>query len=203
MNRAIHAVIFASALAACAPASAPQSDAQSAPEPPQALREQFRDCTWGEVRAAGVSVWSFACADQRLVGDETLPGFVREDGGQRFGVIRLFEKAAEAPIDAALPAIRAASPGAEACVLEPVGGEVNLYQLMPTGDARRAYDAYINGEAINGQTDEPPFPCGPLGPSEGGMVIIEVVDGAPNRVAVIFTPSDIPIFDWNTLRATP
>ena len=182
--------------------SAPQSEAQPAPQPPQALSEQFGDCTWGEVRASGVSVWSFACAEQRLVGDEALPGFVREDGGQRYAVIRLFEKESEAPIDAVLPAIRAASPGAETCVLEPVIGEEYLYQLMPTGDARHAYDAYINGDTINGQTEEPPFPCGPLGPSEGGMVIIEVVAGAPNRVAVILTPSDIPIFDWTTLRAT-
>lgn len=202
MCRAIYCVVLASSLAACAPASAPQTEAQSGPQPPQALSEQFRDCTWGEVRAAGVAVWSFACAEQRLVGDEALPGFVREDAGQRYPVIRLFEKEPGAPIDAALPAIRAASPGGEACVLEPVSGEQDLYQLMPTGDARRAYDAYINGQTINGQTEEPPFPCGPLGPSEGGMVIIEVVEGAPNRVAVISTPSDIPIFDWSTLRAT-
>lgn len=196
MKRAFYGIVVASALSACAPASAPQNEAQGTPQPPQALSEQFGDCNWGEVRAAGVSVWSFACADQRLVGDEALPGFVREDGGQRYPVIRLFEKAPEAPIDAALPAIRAASPGAETCVLEPVSG--GGYQLMPTGEARRAYHAHINGE-----TEEPIIPCGPLGPSEAGMVIIEVVDGAPNIVAVISTPSDIPIFDWNTLRATP
>ena len=196
MKRAGYGIVLASVLTACAPASAPQREAQSAPQPPQALSEQFGDCTWGEVRAAGVSVWSFACADQRLVGDEALPGFVREEGGQRYPVIRLFDKEPEAPIDAALPAIRAASPGAETCVLEAASG--GGYRLMPTGEARRAYDAYINGE-----TEEPVFPCGPLGPSEAGMVIIEVVDGAPNMVAAISTPSDIPIFDWNTLRATP
>lgn len=196
MKREIYGIVLASGLTACAPASAPQSEAQLAPQPPQALSEQFSDCTWGEVRVAGISVWSFACADQRLVGDDALPGFVREEGGQRYPVIRLFEKEPEAPIDAALPAIRAASPGAETCVLEPASG--GGYQLMPTGEARRAYDAYINGE-----TDEPIFPCGTLGPSEAGMVIIEVVEGAPNTVAVISTPSDIPIFDWNTLRVTP
>lgn len=198
MNRAIHVVGLAAALAACVPASAPQSVAQSAPQPPQALSEQFGDCTWGEVRAAGVSVWSFACADQRLVGDEALPGFVREGGDQRYPVIRLFEKELGAPIDAALPAIRAASPGAEACVLEHVTGEPGRYQLMPTGEARRAYDASIGGQGV-----EPFMPCGSLGPSEAGMRIVQIVEGAPGKVAVIDTGSDIPIFDWNTLRATP
>lgn len=197
MTRAIHAIVIATAAAACSPASAPQIVEPLTPQPPQALSEQYPDCTWGEVRAAGVSIWSFACPQQRLVGDEDLPGFQREQEGQRYAVIRLFAKAPDAPIDAALPAIRAASSGSDACVLEPISGEQHRYQLMPTGEARRAYDAFING-----QGDGPSLPCGPLGPSEGGMRIVQIVAGAPDRVAVIDTGSDIQIFDWSTLRTT-
>lgn len=204
MNRIVFASVCASILAACTPAGAPSSPApespsasqQAAPQPPQGLADAFPDCTWGEVSAGGVSIWSFTCPQQRLVGDETLPGFVREADGQRFPVIWLFAKAPEAPIDAALPAIRAASPGGEACVLEPISGQAGRYQLMPTGDVRRAYAAFLNGES-----DGPSLPCGRLGPSEAGAVFIQAVDGAPDKVAAIVTPSDIPIFDWNTLRA--
>jgi hypothetical protein len=161
------------------------------------MSEEFRECTWGEVRAAGVSVWSFACPDRRLVGDETLPGFQEESNGQRYGVIQLFTKAQGAPIDSVLPAIRAASPGAETCVLELIPNDPGSYLLMPTGETRRTYDGYIAG-----QGDGPMFPCGRFGPSEAGMVFIRAVDGATNTLAVVTTPSDIPIFDWNTLRAS-
>jgi hypothetical protein len=151
------------------------------------------------VRAAGVSLWSFACPQQRIVGDESLPGFVREDEAKRYPVIRLFSKAAGDPVEAALPAIRAASAGAETCVLEPISGaDEGRYQLMPTGEARRAYEAFTHG-----QGDGPSMPCGPLGPSEGGMRVIQVVDGAPDKVAVIDTGSDIQLFDIRTLRASP
>jgi hypothetical protein len=197
MRTAIKVAAIAMALAACTPASPPQANVPPVPQPPQALSEEFRECTWGEVRAAGVSVWSFACPDRRLVGDESLPGFLEESNGQRYGVIQLFTKAPDAPIDAVLPGIRAASPGAETCVLEPIPNDPGNYQLMPTGETRRAYDGYIAG-----QTDGPMMPCGRFGPSEGGMVFIRAVDGAPNTIAVVSTPSDIPIFDWNTLRAT-
>lgn len=194
MRGAVLATILSVVLVACS--GSPQAEEATMPQPPQALREQFSDCTWGEVRAGGVSIWSFACADQRLAGDDAIPGFVREEGERRTPVIWLFAKAPEAPIEATLQAIRAASPGSESCMLEPISGQQGRYRLLPTGAARRAYDAFIAGVG-----DGPALPCGQFGPSEGGMVIIQVVDGAPDTVAVIATPSDIPIFDWNTLRA--
>jgi hypothetical protein len=197
MNRAMRLIALAAALAACAPAGAPPEPAAPEPQPAQEFSAAFPDCTWGEVRAAGVSVWSFACPQQRLVGDETLPGFLREEAGQRHPVIWIFTKAAQDPIEAALPAIRAASPGGEACVLEP-GAEQGRYQLMPEGEARRAYDAFTSG-----QGEGPSMPCGPLGPSEAGMRVVQIVAGAPDKVAVIDAGSDIQIFDANTLRATP
>lgn len=198
------AAVLVLALAACTPASTPVNTATAtattvaAPVPSEALETQWPGCTWGEVRVSGVSLWAYACTNDRMVGDEALPGFVRETGTARAASIRLFSKAADAPIEAALPAIRAASPGGEACVLEVVAGREVRYQLVPTGAAAAAYEAFTSGRNPNG----PSMPCGPLGPSEGGMRLIEVVEGAPTKVAVIDTGSDMPLFDMDTLRAS-
>ncbi len=192
-------ILLALALAACKPASAPASHAPPAPQPSLAMQESFPNCTWGEVRASGVSIWSYTCPDQQLVADETLPGFARERDGQRYPVIQLFAKPADAPIEAALPAIRAASPGGEACVLEAFSGVEGGYQLVPTGEALVAYQAFTSGKSDQG----PSLPCGPLGPSEVGARLIEIVAGAPDKVAVIDLGSDIQIFDAQTLRAAP
>jgi hypothetical protein len=199
------AAALAVALSACTPASRPVATATAiavavaAPVPSEAMEMQWKDCTWGEVRASGVSLWAYACANDRMVGDETVPGFVRETGTNRATSIRFFTKAADAPIEAALPAIRAASPGGEACVLDFVAGRELRYQLVPTGAAAAAYEAFTSGRNPNG----PSMPCGPLGPSEGGMRVIEVVEGDPTKVAVIDTGSDMPLFDLDTLRAAP
>jgi hypothetical protein len=185
-------------VAALSAACAPATTATDAPAPSERHLEAFPDCEWGEVSAAGISIWSYACANDRLVADETLPGFQREArdaSGQvtRSPAIRFFAKPAEAPIDAVLEAVRAASPGAETCVIE--AGSRGDYVLMPTGEAFEAHQRFIRGEA-----DGPSMPCGPLGPSEAGGHTFRLVEGAPEWVVMIDWGSSVPIFDPDTLR---
>jgi hypothetical protein len=133
------------ALSACGS----QPPTATEPTPDASRAETFSDCVWGEVQSAGVSVWSFACPSDRLVADPALPGFVREadapEGVARAPVIVLFTKAETAPLNAVLPAVRAASPGAATatCEFEEMPEWAGHYQFMPTGDARAAYDALI------------------------------------------------------------
>jgi hypothetical protein len=192
------------ALTACAPPEAPTS---VDPTPDASRAETFSDCVWGEVQSAGVSVWSFACPRDRLVADPALPGFVREvdapEGVMRAPVIVLFTKAETEPLNAVLPAVRAASPGAATatCEFEEMADLVGHYQFMPTGEARAAYDALIGGSET--EAAEPDYmPCGVWGPSESGQRVFTVIRGAEDRVAAINLGSDITIFDASTLRAS-
>lgn len=190
----------AALLSACAQ-PATKAPATEAPQPSEAAMEAFPGCDWGEVRGAGLSIWSYACANDRLVADDALPGFQRElrdASGQvtRYPAIRIFAKPADAPIDAVTAAVRAASPGAETCVIE--AGAHGDYVLMPTGAAFEAHQKFIRGEA-----DGPSLPCGVLGPREAGGHTFRLVEGAPDKVAAIDRGSDVPIFDADTLRAAP
>jgi hypothetical protein len=199
MIRPSHLICITALLAACAP-PAPATVSAEAPTPSERHVEAFPDCEWGEVRAAGMSIWSYACANDRLVGDEALPGFqreVRDASGQvtRAPAIRFFAKPAEAPIEAVLAAVRAASPGAEACIIEP--GSHGDYVLMPTGEAFEAHQRFIRGEA-----DGPSMPCGPLGPLEAGGHTFRLVESAPDKVVMIDWGTSVPIFDPDTLRVS-
>jgi hypothetical protein len=196
MIRKLNALLFGLALAACAPTEPP---AAPAPTPGEAAAELYADCTWGEVTSADLSIWSFACANDRLVPDEA--GFARErtqPDGQvvRNVAIRVFAKPADAGLDAIVEQVRAVSPGGEACVLEP--GAHDDWVFMPTGEALAAHQAFVEGRA-----EGPSMPCGPLGPSEAGGRTFRVVDGAPDKVVMIDWGTEPPIFDADTLRAAP
>lgn len=197
--------LAALALAACAPPQSPSAD----PTPDASRAETFSDCTWGEVQSAGVSVWSFACPRDRLVADPALPGFVREveapEGVLRAPVIVLFSKAETDPLNAVLPAVRAASPGAATatCAFEEMADWAGHYLFMPTGEARAVYDALIAPGESAGEPAAPDYsPCGQWGPSENGQRVFTVVPGAEDRVAAIDLGSEITIFDPSTLRAS-
>lgn len=192
----LHYLICAALVAACAP----PSPTAEAPVPGETMAEAYSDCEWGEVHGAGLSIWSYACANQRLVADAALPGFQREqrdESGQAIltPVIQIFAKPAEAPIDAIIDAVRAASPGAETCVIE--AGSHGDYTLVPTGEAFEAHQRFIRGEA-----DGPSMPCGPLGPLEGGGHTFRLLEDAPDKVVMINWGTEVPIFDPDTLRVT-
>ena len=93
-----------------APPTAVVSVLRSAPE--------FAACAWQEVKGAKLAIQAFACGPeqggQHIEADDSLPGFQLVYAGpptERRPVVRTFAKLADAPLEAILPAIRAASPG--------------------------------------------------------------------------------------------
>ena len=199
MLRSVCLAGVAALMCACSP-PATQTAAAPAPVPGETREAAYPDCQWGEVAGAGLSIWSYTCANLRLVADDALPGFALEsqdETGQvrRWPAIRVFTKPAEAPIDAVLEAVRAASPGAETCALE--AGAHGDFVLLPTGEAFEAHQRFVRGEA-----DGPSMPCGPMGPLEAGGFTFRAVEGAPDKVVAIDWGTEISIFDPDTLRAT-
>ncbi len=202
------AALAASILAAIAPTFA----SDKAPKSPAGLMETFPGCTWGEVKAATLSIWSLACGpkagDAHLVADNGLPGFVLEssgpDGKSRKTVIRAFTIAAESPIATALPAIRAASPSAQSasCALVPFddadskkfarGAAVFTYE--PTGAAKTAWD---KAEKEGG---DHPAPCGDFGVYFDRAPIFWIMRDDPTTVIAADMGGEIQIFDPATLR---
>jgi hypothetical protein len=170
------------------------------------MRETFTNCTWGEVKGATASIWSYACGadagNVRLAADDALPGFVIESTDPaapgRRTAIQIFAKPQDAPIEAVLDAVRAASPGPQTatCGFMPAPGVDHegkpRFIFSPVGEARAAYERAITGDTI------PEPPCGAMGPSEAGDRLFEVI--APDKVAYIDFGSEIQIFDASTLK---
>lgn len=201
--------VLAGALAACSPGETGKYDphAASAPTPPPAAAETFgANCTWGEVKGAQLTIWSYACGPEssgiHLEADDTLPGF-RLVGNfpERPAVIRVFDKPAGAPVDAILPAVRELSPGpaTAACAFAPATGVDHEGKahvvLTPTSADRVAYDAAAASDTV------PENPCGDLGIGPAGDRYF--VELAPDKVAFIDAGSEIQIFDVATLKVVP
>lgn len=194
-------------MSACAPepaakappvAEAPVSALRSAPE--------FAACTWQEVKGARLAMQAFACGPEQggghIEADDRLPGFQLVFDGppaERRPVVRTFAKPAAAPLEAILPAIRAASPGPHTatCAFAPAQGYDNedrgRFVLEPTGAAKAAWDASLAVEP-----GDPP--CGPMGVSAAGDRYFKVMPGHPDLVVYADMGSEIQIFDPETLR---
>ena len=202
-------VLFALSLTACGPRTVPHT-AESKPvvadpKPIQTAIDTFKGCTWEKVTGAHLSIWSFQCGDalgdQRLVANDKLGGFdLTSKGSDSYNVIRTFAIPAGAGIDAAMPAIRAASPGKDTATCALVPGPAfdawagKLYDLEPTGAAKAAYD---KANAVEPQ--EPP--CGDLGIGPDGDRFFTILPSDPTRVIYVNMGSEIQIFDPNTLKA--
>ena len=194
------------AVAACTPKAAEKTEA-SAPAlagPSEVMKATFQDCTWGEQTVAGLTISTFACPRQRLVADDALPGFLMEitDGEGKvahYTSIQVFAKAPDAPVDAVLPAVRAASPGpyTAACVLTPNANDTSgkTFLFTPTGAGLAAHAAFLAGKS-----EQNSMPCGEMGPSEAGERVFQIIDGAPDKVVYVNFGSEIQIFDANTLH---
>lgn len=190
----------------------PTFAADKAPKPPAGLMNTFKGCTWGEVKGATLSIWSLSCGPEssnaHLVADDSLPGFALEtsgpDGKSRKAVIRTFTKSAKAPITAALPAIRAASPGAStaSCALAPFDDPVarrfargaSVFTLDPTGAAKTVWD---KAELDGGDAEAP---CGDLGIYFDRAPIFWIMRDDPTKVIAADMGSEIQIFDPTTVR---
>lgn len=177
-----------------------------APKPNAGMAETFSTCAWGEVTAAGLSVWSYACGkdrgDVRLVGDESLPGFMIESAGEngpiRTQAIQIFPREKDAAIDTILPAIRALSPGpaTDTCEFAPAQGHEDSgkarFVFAPTGAAKEIWEKALTGAG------EPVAPCGPLGEAVWGQLTFELI--GHDKVAMIQHGSEVQIFDASTLK---
>lgn len=206
------------------PAPTPAAPAAEAPvaeapadhsKPPEGFAESFPACTWTEVKGAGVAIWGYQCAGSKLVADPALPGITLEfDAGPKPAgepgagepdiihtpIVQLFDIAEGADFASILPAVRAASPapGNEACAFEPSETSPGWLEFRPTGELKAKYQLFIDGKA-----DEPVQPCGALGPSEVGARLFTRLPGSPGtKAAVVFLPSDIPSFDFKSIRAS-
>jgi hypothetical protein len=183
-----------------------------APAPPAGLLDTFPGCQWGEVKGTTLSIWSLSCGPQsgnaHLTADDQLPGFVLEtsgaDGTSRKIVIRAFTKPATAPIASVLPAIHAASPGADTdtCALVRFNDDdakrfargAQTFTFAPTGAAKTAWD---KAEKEGGDA---PAPCGDLGIYFDRAPLFWMLRGDPTMVIAADMGSEIQIFDPATLR---
>ncbi|MGZ3304827.1 MAG: hypothetical protein ACXU8U_03110 [Asticcacaulis sp.] len=185
----------------------PVAQVVAQPIPMAVAKDTFKTCAWEKVSGARIAIWSFHCGADfgatHLVRDDKVGGFdiAGAPGEQPSMVIRTFPKPAGAPIEAALSAIRAASPGKDTatCALVPVSGfdawpKAKLYDLEPTGAAKAAYD---KANAIEPQ----PNPCGDLGIGPAGDRFFTILPGDPSRVVYVDMGSEIQVFDPNTLKA--
>jgi hypothetical protein len=206
MHKLIIAVLALS-LTACGPRKMPHMPGPkpvvSDPQPLQAARDTFKGCKWQKVTGDHIHIWSFACGadmgNEHLVADNAVGGFDLVEASYKPSmVIRTFAKPAGALIDAALPAIRAVSPGKDTatCALVPAPGfdawAGKLYMLEPTGAAKVAYD---KANAIEPQDP----PCGDLGIAPDGDRFFTVMPGDPTRVLYVDMGSEIQVFDPNTI----
>lgn len=209
---AIAALSLAACQAAEEPAAAPAAAAAEAdPQPSQVMQETFgANCTWGKVEGATMSIWSYACPaydNARLVADDSLPGFVMagtQDGVENTRpVIIAFKKAADAPVESIVAAVRARSPGDHSaeCVLTPAtypGAPAGRYGFEPVGEVKARWDAFSGG-AADAEPIDPP--CGELGPHMSGDHSFQVMTDDPTTVLYIDFGSEIQLFDVDTLRS--
>lgn len=203
----IPVVLILAALAGCS--AAPKAEA---PKPSQVAAETFTGCEWQEVKGKILSIWSYACGPSfggiRLVADDSLPGFsLKIDGAAGSTVIqpviRVFTKAADAPIESILPQIQALSPGKDTatCALVPAQDPTSdpssrkLYELAPTGEAKVRWDRNVE------TGEDPTPPCGNLGVAFAGSQVFEVMADDPTKVVYINYGSEIQVFDTTTLKS--
>lgn len=200
-------------LTACTPAedkAAPAAAlaAQAAVQPSETMQQTFSNCTWGEVTGGGLSMWSYACpagaGDFRLVYDDSLPGFAfessAEDGTSLTPAVVIFKKAAEAPIDSILAAVRAKSPGPHSatCVLSTIPSpEGDIAGFEPTGAVKAQWDAFASGAE---GADPMDAPCGDMGPQMSGDRGFRVLADDPTTVVFIEYGSEIQPFDPASIR---
>jgi hypothetical protein len=187
------------------PKTSPPPVVAAAPAParyvaPRPNTPEFAACDWVEVRGAKLTIWSFACGtgqgDAHLEPDSGLPGYWLVTNGTRYPAVRTF--ANEPGPDAALKAIRLASPGpaTATCVLEPAPGPdgAGKLQFAPTGAAKAKWER----EEETGNYTE--APCGPLGVDIVGDRYFWPMPGHPELMVFADMGSEIQIFDPATLR---
>ena len=190
MRIAIHAGLWLAALAVPAAAQPPMPEGSSVPG----------KCTWEWMTGAGVGIWAERCDldtglwTPRL--DDTLPGFVLTiDGAPQETILQVFEKPADAGVDAILPALRAGGyiPDDDDCVFEaaairPAPRTIAFHEIRPVGARLAAFEATPGDEV-------PEPPCGDYGWSTHGVRYFMTDTRFPERVLYVNVGQDGTMFD--------
>ncbi|HTI66808.1 MAG TPA: hypothetical protein VL460_04585 [Caulobacteraceae bacterium] len=188
---------LAALLAACGKpaATGPASALSKAPE--------FAKCQWETVKGSSFTMQAFACgpdlANQHVVADDGMPGFVLVKGGARTTAVRLFGKPPTAPVAAVLSSARAVSPGpwTRTCALEPApgaGAAAKRFVLAPVGDAKTAWERNVkDGKDVIAE------PCGPLGVGLAGSRYFYELPGHPETVVFADMGGETQVFDPDTV----
>jgi hypothetical protein len=157
-------------------------------------------CAWHWMTGAGVGIWAERC--DLVTGvwtprfDETLPGFVLTlDGADETVILQVFDKPADAPIDAILPALRAGGyiPDDDDCVFEaaairPAPRTIAFHEIKPTGARLAALEATPADEV-------PEPPCGDYGWGTHGTRYFMTDIRFPERVIYVNIGQDGTMFD--------
>lgn len=199
------------ALAGCGPGATKKIDAPEALAAKAPDRPLLEGCSaWTRVKAAGLSVWSQACATQRLVGDDSARALVLEtlnDQGAvvaRDAVIQLFEAANNLDSLAATLMQAGGAPVGATCALAPAPAVVPLpegvqrYVLTPTGQTNVAWERAVTSDIA---PDTPP--CGRYGVAIVGDRYLELRPEHPDKAVFVELGSEIQIYEPNTVAITP
>lgn len=194
MRIAFNACVWLAGLVLPAAAQPPMPPASSVPG----------QCEWQWMTGGGVGIWAERCDLATGVWmprfDETLPGFVLTiDGAPQETILQVFEKPAEAPVDAILPALREAGtiPDDDDCVFEaaairPAPRTIAFYEIKPTGARLAAFEATPADEV-------PEPPCGDYGWSTHGVRYFMTDTRFPERVVYVNVGQDGTMFDATSI----
>ena len=161
-------------------------------------------CAWEWMSGAGVGIWAERCTLATGVWvprfDAALPGFVLTiDGAPVDTILQLFEKPAEAPVEAILPALRAGGyiPDDDDCVfasaeIRAAPRTVAFFEIRPTGKRLEAFEATPSDEV-------PEPPCGAYGWGTHGTRYFMTDTRFPERVVYVNIGQDGTMFDDRTI----
>jgi hypothetical protein len=157
-------------------------------------------CEWQWMNGAGVGIWAERCDLATGVWtprfDAALPGFVLTlDGNDETVILQVFDKPAEAPIDAILPELRQRGyiPDDDDCVFEaaairPAPRTIAFHEIRATGARQAAFEATPADEV-------PEPPCGDYGWGTHGTRYFMTDLRFPERVVYVNIGQDGTMFD--------
>jgi hypothetical protein len=198
------AVWVATALmaAACGPGATKKIEAAGAAKQPL-----LEGCTgWAQVKAAGVSLWSQTCRNQRLVGaadgSEIFLETLDASGAviDRSVAVEIFNDPGDLTVLAATLMQTGGAPTNATCALEPAQAIVPLtagttrYVLAPTGDWETTWS-----RAVTSDVAPDTAPCGRFGVAIVGDRYIQRQAAHPGKAVFVDLGSEIQIYEPNTL----
>ncbi|MFT3987378.1 hypothetical protein [Aestuariivirga sp.] len=161
-------------------------------------------CSWVWKKGTGIALWAEDCAFDTgkwaITYDAGTDTFtLNTDGGDPYTVVRQFRKKPDEKLDALLPSLRKSGliPDDNECqfaadtdIKAPPGW--TLWQVVPTGERKKAFDA-------EPQDEVPDPPCGEVGYAVDSVGFFMVPDAHPDRVIHVDLGQDGTMFDPFTI----